>query len=131
MLSALERVFEMKPHLLTCLVCLAWIPASFKFYGMGSIPCIKWWPHFCLWSTVTAVPYAFASVLLGLSATAAGTDATSGQAWPIVVGALSTLALLVSLGMWTKSELDRQLELLEGDGGAKAKGGSEGYGSLL
>mmetsp|Transcript_23797 Transcript_23797/g.47375 ORF Transcript_23797/g.47375 Transcript_23797/m.47375 type:complete len:268 (-) Transcript_23797:17-820(-) len=143
MLSALERVFEMKPHLLTFLVCLAWLPASVKFYGMGSIhPAIRWWPHFCLWSTVAALPYAFASVLLGISAATAGTaDASSGQTWPIVLGASSTLFLLVSLGMWTKKELERQLESLlekevKGGGGEGLlekevkDGGGEGYGAI-
>ena len=92
---------------------MAWVPASLKFYGMGSLSCIRF-AHFLLWSSLTGAPYALASIMVG----AAGTDAKEGGGGgtlAVVVGAGSTLVLLICMGSLTKRELERQLQELEGE----------------
>ncbi|GMH70792.1 hypothetical protein TL16_g05496 [Triparma laevis f. inornata] len=65
-LKALEKVYVHRPHTLTPMICLAYLPASLKFYGLGTIQHCKFFNHFLPWSLLCGLPYALCNVVVGV-----------------------------------------------------------------
>ena len=115
-LVALKKVVKQKPHLLTALVCGAYIPASIKNYGLGSIPDVKFCRHFVPWTGLMGLPYAAANVAVGRSAQSfadvTSQDGNSTTKMLMGVFAGVTMMGLGALGYYTKRQLEVQIDLL-------------------
>ena len=102
------------------MVCAAYIPASVKNYGLGSIPDVKFCRHFVPWTALLGLPYAAANVAVGMSAHGISTidnlEGNSSTKMMMGVFAGVTLIGLSALGYFIKHQLQMQIELLSKDG---------------
>ncbi|GMI43523.1 hypothetical protein TrCOL_g496 [Triparma columacea] len=133
-LVALKKVVKQKPHFLTALVCAAYIPASIKNFGLGSIPEVKFFRHFVPWTALMGLPYAAANVAVGMSAQSFSNLDENSATTKVLMGVFAgaTLFGLAALGYYTKRQLEVQIGLLSGEGDDDDDDGSdkEYYGSI-
>jgi len=136
-IEALKKVIKQKPDLLTALVCAAYVPASIKNYGLGTLPDVKFFRHFVPWTGFCGLPFAAANVFLGVQAqslsVSTSEDNQSAQIMLACFG-LVTIVGLTILGYFTKRQLDNQIAMLsdlsdlERGDGEKTKYKAEGGG---
>ena len=109
-LKALEKVYVHRPHTLTPMICLAYLPASLKFYGLGTIKHCGFFNHFLPWSCVCGLPYAVGNVMVGVEVgNGVDNDSTreGGNHIVMILSILATVGLLFIGGKWIKFELER------------------------
>ena len=120
LLKTLSYLIARRPHFFTFLVCAAFVPASLKSYGLGTLRAVPYLTYL-LYCVLCGIPFCLLNAFIGASASDVGSaledtgggkdEGGAGIATKVAagVGVGFTVLLVLAFGYYTKKTLDRHI----------------------